>query len=211
MCLCLYRQAKHNANYTSSKFYCNRRLPNIPTPAVLRHINPATQDTRTEQTPLVHILVILLLDMALIQHFLESSPPRSMQTWHDCSDGLHCISHHLQCAVANSREILRKIGSASNKCQCCGWYEDRRQVMWQSWWLCPSLLANSTVPLRKRTILHKYHASFKWHWRVWMLCYVLTMASSYLLLPCPMHLISTSLTHITENLFAGTVLVGDRL
>lgn len=61
-----------------------------------------------------HFLVSLLLLVVLFQHFFENSPPRFTSTWQYCSHRLHRTSHHPQCAVANCREILMKMGSASS-------------------------------------------------------------------------------------------------
>lgn len=131
----------------------------------LRQLSRTTQiprrRTRTVNRPhysTSHFLVNLLLLMVLFQNFLENSPPCFTRTWQDCSHGLHRTTHHPQCAVANSREILMKMGSASNKCHCCGWYGDRRQATWHSEWLCPSLFAST---LREQTILHYYNVRFK--------------------------------------------------
>lgn len=124
-----------------------------------------------------HFLVSLLLLTVLFEHFLENSPPRFTWTWQDCSRGLHRTNHHPQYAVANSRKILMKMGSASNKCHCCGWYRDRRQATWHSVWLCPSLFASN---LREQTILHYYNVRFKWQWRV------LLMDSSIFCCPAPL-------------------------
>jgi len=139
-------------------FCCNTHS-NIPTPAVPHHINPPAPDTNSEWTPLLHVSVLgqPALTHGYFPTLLENSPPRFKWTWQDCSHGSQRTSHHPQCVVANSREILMKMGSASNKCHCCGWYGDRRQATWYSEWLCPSPFAST---LREQAIVYYYNVRF---------------------------------------------------